>query len=164
VAIEILELFANIVDGKGRLEPAISTIMTIIRRSRDAVVRALSALRAHGFLEWLRRYVPVESDGRGPQVKQTSNAYRMCLPDKARALLGRWGVTPPPPDDQVQAETDRAAVIEEHRASLDIEERTLFDFDGNPLGQSLARLGGFIKRESADRSQSLSGLYPIVRK
>lgn len=166
VAIELVELFANLVDFKtGRLEPAISTLMIKLRRSRDAIVRALTNLRLHGFLDWLRRYVPVDSDGRGPQVKQTSNAYRMSLPEKAKSLLGGWGVASPMPDDHVQAEVDRVALIEEHRASLSVSERTLFDFDGNSLGQALARLGSFInQRESAKRSQSQSRLDPHVKK
>jgi len=95
VAIELLELFANLVDFRtGRLEPSIDTLMLKLRRSRDAIVRALKNLRAHGFLDWLRRYQPTGNEGRGPQVQQTSNAYRMSLPDRARQLLGRWG--PPP--------------------------------------------------------------------
>ena len=158
VAIELLELFANLVDFRtGRLDPSIDTLMLKLRRSRDAIVRALKALRVHGFLDWLRRYEPTGNEGRGPQVQQTSNAYRMSLPEKARQLLGRWGVTSPLPDDHAQAEAERAAVIEAHRASLDIEERTLFDVGDNPLGQALARLGRSIKqRESARQTESHS--------
>ena len=91
-------------------------------------------------------------------MKQASNAYRMSLPDRARQLLGRWGMTPPVPDDRVQAEAERAASIEAHRTSLDIEARTLFDVGDNPLGQALARLGKAINlRESARQTESLSG-------
>ena len=159
VAIEVLELFANLVDFRtGRLDPAIDTLMSKLRRSRDAIVRALKNLRAHGFLDWLRRYEPTGNEGRGPQVKQASNAYRMSLPDRARAFLGRWGVAPPLPDDHVQAEAERMAVIEAHRASLNVEGRTLFDVGDNPLGQALARLGKAINlRESARQTESLSG-------
>lgn len=96
VAIEVLELFANLVDFRtGRLDPSIDTLMVKLRRSRDAIVRALKALRSHGFLDWLRRYVPTGNEGRGPQVQQTSNAYRLSLPARARQFLGRFGVVPP---------------------------------------------------------------------
>ena len=158
VAIEVLELFANLVDFRtGRLEPGIETLMRMLRRSRDAIVRALKALRSHGFLDWLRRYVPTGNEGRGPQVKQTSNAYRLSLPARARQFLGRFGVVPPPPDDHVQAEAERAAELEAHRASLDIEERTLFDVGDNALGQALARLARSMKqRESARQTESQS--------
>ena len=158
VAIEVLELFANLVDFRtGRLDPSIETLMRHLRRSRDAIVRALKALRAHGFLDWLRRYVPTGNDGRGPQVQQTSNAYRLSLPARARQFLGRFGIAPPPPDDHVQAEAVRKAEIEAHRASLPMDELALFDVGDNPLGQALAKLARSIKlRESARQTKSQS--------
>jgi hypothetical protein len=158
VAIEVLELFANLVDFRtGRLDPAIDTLMSKLRRSRDAIVRALKNLRAHGFLDWLRRYVPTGNEGRGPQVQQTSNAYRLSLPARARQFLGRFGMTPPPPDDHVQAEAERMAETEAHRASLPMDELALFDVGDNPLGQALARLARSIKqRESARQTESPS--------
>lgn len=159
VAIEVLELFSNLVDFRtGRLEPAIETLMRMLRRSRDAIVRALKALRSHGFLDWLRRYVPTGNEGRGPQVKQTSNAYRLSLPARAKQFLGRFGATPPPSDDHVQAETERQAETEAHRASLPLDELALFDVGDNPLGQALARLARSMKqRESARQTESPSG-------
>lgn len=159
VAIEVLELFANLVNFRtGRLDPSIDFLMLKLRRSRDAIVRALKALRSHGFLDWLRRYVPTGNEGRGPQVHQTSNAYRLSLPARARQFLGRFGVTPPPPDDHAQAEAERAAEMEAHRASLPMDELALFDVGDNPLGQALARLARSMKqRESARQTESPSG-------
>lgn len=156
VAIELLELFVNLVDFRtGRLDPSLDTLMRMVRRSRDAVVRALKNLRTHGFLDWLRRYEPTGNAGRGPQVKQASNAYRLSLPERARRLLGRWGVAPPPPDDHVQAEAERTAVREAHRASLASDELALFEVGDNPLGQALAALARSIKqRESAKQTES----------
>lgn len=170
VAIEILDLFANLVEfGTGRLEPAISAIMDKLHRSRDAVVRALKNLRTHGFLDWLRRYVSVESDGRGPQIKQTSNAYRMCLPEKARALLGRWSAALQPPDDLVQAAAERADAIEEHRSTEKRSERTLLNFDSldeeqlrRKISQTFEQGRRRRERESARRSQYLSNLYSLI--
>lgn len=158
VAIEVLELFANLVNFRtGRLDPSIETLMRHLRRSRDAIVRALKALRSHGFLDWLRRYVPTGNEGRGPQVQQTSNAYRLSLPERAKRFLGRWGVIPPPPDDHIQAEAERAAAIEAHRSSLAMDELALFEVGNNPLGEALARLGRSIKlRESARQTESQS--------
>ncbi|RMC62512.1 helix-turn-helix domain-containing protein [Sinorhizobium meliloti] len=159
VAIEVLEFFVNLVDYKtGRLEPSIDTLMLRLRRSRDAIVRALKSLRTHGFLDWLRRYEPTGNQGRGPQVQQASNAYRLSLPERAKRFLGRLGMAPPLPEDHAQALAERQAAIEEHRASLMLDDRALFDVGDNPLGQALARLGKSIKqRESARQTESPSG-------
>lgn len=149
VAIEIMELFANLVDFKsGRLDPSIDTLMRYLRRSRDAIVRALKALRTHGFLDWLRRYVPTGNDGRGPQVQQTSNAYRMSLPARALQLISRWATPAPAPEDHEHREGIQTAIIDEHRESLEIGERALFDFGDSPLGLALAKLGRSIKNSA----------------
>ncbi len=158
VAIEVLEYFVNLVDFRtGRLEPSIVTIMGKVRRSRDAVVTALKALRAHGFLDWLRRYEPTGNEGRGPQVQQASNAYRLSLPEKALRLLGRFGKAPPPPDDHSVAQEARAAELDAYRKALPLDERALFDAGDTPLGQSLARFGKSLEqRESAKQTESPS--------
>lgn len=159
VAIELLELFVNLVDFRtGRLEPSLDTIMLRLKRSRDAIVRALKNLRAHGFLDWLRRYEPTGNEkGCGPQVQQASNAYRMSLPERAKRLLGRFGIAPPPPLDHVQAVAEREAALVAHRMTLSPDQRALFDVGDNPLGQALARLGkAVLKRESARQAESPS--------
>lgn len=159
VAIEILELFANLVDFKsGRLDPSIETMMRHLRRSRDAIVRALKALRDHGFVDWLRRYVPCERNGRGPQVKQTSNAYRLTIPARAKQFLGRFGTPTPLPEDDEHRRAEQSLIIETHRATLELDERALFDVGDNPLGQALARLARSMKeRESAKQTESMTG-------
>jgi len=158
VAIEVLEYFVNLVDFRtGRLEPSLDTIMGKVRRSRDAVVRALKALRAHGFLDWLRRYEPTGREGSGPHVQQASNAYRLSLPEKALRLLGRFGKAPPPPDDPVAAQAARAAELDAYRKALPLDEMALFEVGDNPLGWALAALGTSLQeRESAKQTESLS--------
>lgn len=158
VAIEILDYLCNLIDFRsGRLEPSLETIMKKLRRSRDAVVRGLKALRNHGFVDWLRRYVPVPADGKGPQMKQASNAYRLSLPDKARACLGRYGDVHPCPEDFEDLQNEKAKLIEEHRAGLGLAQRALFDVGDNAIGRALARLGArMMERESAKQAVSLS--------
>lgn len=158
VAIEVLEFFVNLVDFRtGRLEPSLDTIMGKVRRSRDAVVRALKALRAHGFLDWLRRYEPTGNEGRGPQVQQASNAYRLSLPEKALRLLGRFGKAPPPPDDHAAAQAARADELDAYRKALPLDELALFEAGDNPLGRVLAALGKSLQqRESAKQTESPS--------
>ena len=160
VAIEVLEYFVNLVDFRtGRLEPSIDTIMGKVRRSRDAVVRALKALRTHGFLDWLRRYEPTGREGSGPQVQQASNAYRLSLPEKALRLLGRFGKAPPPPDDHVAAQAARAAELDAYRKALPLDELALFGAGDAALGRALAALGKSLQeRESAKQTESPSHL------
>lgn len=162
VALEVLELLANLVDYRtGRLEPSLDTMMRKLRRSRDAIVRGLKALRDHGFVDWLRRFVPADNEGsKGPQVRQTSNAYRLVMPAKGRAALGRYGKHSPLPEDRAQAEQDRAAELEAYRASMTTED-LLNDIDAGPLKDALARFHEARQRrkvsnerESAEQTES----------
>lgn len=80
----------------GQLDPSIETLMRKLKRSRDSIVRALNALRAHGFLDWLRRYVPTGSEGMETRnsshpVCHRSHGIVLRYPGPSRAAL---------PDDQ----------------------------------------------------------------
>ena len=161
VALDVLRLFVNLIDFRtGRLEPSITTIMDRLGRSRDTIVRALKNLRAHGFIDWLRRYEPTGNEGRGPQVQQASNAYRLSLPEKARQFLGRFGKAPPPPADHGQDQRAWSEVIAAYREALPLDERTLLDVGDNRLGRSLAQMArSLMKRESDNQTESPSDLY-----
>ena len=156
VALDVLRLFVNLIDFRtGRLEPAITTIMDRLGRSRDAIVRALKNLRAHGFIDWLRRYEPTGNEGRGPQVQQASNAYRLSLPEKARQFLGRFGKAPPPPADHGQDQRTWAEAIDAYKKALPLDERTQMDVGDSPLGKALVGIAkGLMKRESDNQTES----------
>lgn len=162
VAIEVLELFANLVNfSNGRLDPSLDFLMSKLKRSRDAIVRALKALRDHGFLDWLRRFEPTGNEGRGPQVRQVSNAYRLSLPRRAAAMLGRFFKIPPAPDDFTQAREIQKAEFEAYRAGLSELERTRLDVDpDDDIGAAFLRWAEARalkkERESASRSESQS--------
>lgn len=162
VAIEILDLLANMVDFKtGRLDPSLDTLMSRLRRSRDAIVRGLAALRQHGFVDWLRRFVPVEgAEGeKGPQVKQTSNAYRLVMPKRAQEALGRYGAPAPLPEDEEQRIEERkaeAADFDDLR-NLSMEEVAALIRSPDPADQARARLSILLKqRESAKQTETRS--------
>jgi len=161
VALDVLRLFVNLIDFRtGRLEPSITTIMDRLGRSRDTIVRALKNLRAHGFIDWLRRYEPTGNEGRGPQVQQTSNAYRLSLPEKARQFLGRFSKAPPQPADHGQDQRAWSEVIAAYRETLPLDERTLLDVGDNRLGRSLVQMArSLMKRESDNQTESPSNLY-----
>ena len=143
IALEILRLFTTkLVNFKsGRLDPALDYMQRRLRRSRAAIVRALAALRRHGFLDWRRRYEMTGEEGRGQPPRQISNAYRLVLPAIAAALLGFFGRNPPPPDDVEAARTDAAALVavqEREVAALEAEwlaslPRSMPDYSGDRI-------------------------------
>lgn len=147
VGLEVLRELLRLIDYKtGRLDPAIATLALRIGRSIAAVADALKRLKAHGFLDWLRRYVPTGNAGlRGPQVKQTSNAYRLMLPAQVER-----GMTVPLPED----DTDRRkTVIEDGRAMiarLPLDEQPAQLVDDPGLAAILARLGRSIMSHERD--------------
>lgn len=156
VAIEVLDLLANVVNYRtGRLEPSVSWLMDRLRRSKDAVVRALEALRVHGFLDRLRRYEPTGCEGRGPQVRQVSNAYRLVMPPRALRLLGIHGQDVPLPDDLAQEREARAIEVAAMKAGLALDELAVVEVDDDSLGRLLAQLGRHVQeRESARQEET----------
>lgn len=164
VGIEVLDLLANLVSYRsGRLEPSIAYLMGKLKRSKDAVVRALTALREHGFLDWLRRHEAIELvEGPGPRVRQVSNAYRLSLPARAAQLLGHRLTAPPLPDDVAQEREERAAWLAAHKASLPLSELPLAEVEDERLAQVLGELGRAVEarvrtmqeRESARRGET----------
>lgn len=153
IALEVLRLFANIVDHRtGRLDPAITYIMDRLGRSRDAVCRAIGRLVEHGFLTRVRRYVATDIEGAGPQVKQTSNAYRLHLPEAVAALMPPREA--PVPDDDMQRRAEHEAADKAMVKTLSLPERAADAFDAHDkLGQALARLGGGIERRQRESVQ-----------
>lgn len=164
VALQVLALLANKVNRRtGQLDPSIEFLMAKLRRSRDAIVRALKALREHGFLDWLRRYVPTGNEGPGPKVQQTSNAYRLSLPARALRLLGRFGVPSPLPDDFTHAREQRSAQIDVHLADFHPVDRAVYAVEDEGLRAVLASLGHLLfsrkERESVEQTESPSSFY-----
>lgn len=137
VARDVLRELLRLLDFKtGRLDPAIKTLAARCGYSVAAVVDALKRLRAHGFLDWLRRYEPTGNAGmKAPQVRQTSNAYRVTIPPRAEALL-----RPPVP---VSADIEHAQA----QAARDAQEMA---FSGTPLERLLSRWGAAIAERERD--------------
>ncbi len=159
VAIEVLRELLRLVDYRtGRLDPALTTLMARTRRSRDAVVRALAALRRHGFIDWVRRYIPTGNKGPGPQVQQTSNAYRLALPPAAERLLGRAGEDAPMPDDHAHALATREASRQGQLASAEPQERNAALFGIGAMSSAFTRIEQVLElrreRESARQTES----------
>ncbi|SMH26057.1 helix-turn-helix domain-containing protein [Mesorhizobium australicum] len=169
IAVELLEYLVNLADRRsGRLEPSIDYLAAKLCHGRNTIIRALAALRRHGFLDWIRRYVPTGNEGRGPQVQQTSNAYRLFLPARAARLLGRYFHPAPTPADEQQRQQDRATEIETMRASMSEIERTIADVDpDSSLGAALIRMAEArarcAERESHKGAESLSRFNSMAK-
>ena len=157
VGLEVLRDLLRLIDYRtGRLEPSIATLQRRLRRSRDAVVRALANLRAHGFLDWLRRWEPTGAL-EGPKVKQATNAYRLALPPAAERLLGAAHGPTPEPEDAAQARAERMAAVRAMIDALPLDEQPQAAGFTGGLAAALARLGAGVMRrgcESARQSES----------
>ncbi len=154
VGLEVLRALYRIVCHRsGRLEPSIDFLMGKLRRSRDAIVRALKALKVHGFLDWIRRTEPIpDAEGAGPRIRQISNAYRLCVPGFARAIVDRIVGPPPLPADVVQHVQERRNEQAELVAQLPLREAVAFGVANEALAAALARLADALEeheRESA---------------
>jgi len=154
VGLEVLRALYRIVCHRsGRLEPSIDYLMGKLRRSRDAIVRALKALKDHGFLDWIRRTEPIpEAEGAGPRIRQVSNAYRLCIPAFARVIVERIIGSAPVPADVVQHFEQRRAEQAMMVAQLPLREAVGFSVSNEALAAALARLADALEeneRESA---------------
>lgn len=149
IGLEVLRFLFRIVDHKtGRLEPAIATICERINRSRDAVVRALARLKAHGFVDWIRRTEPTDNDGAGPQVRQITNAYGfdiLKLPRSSAAWVRRVLSNGPPPDCETARREQDQADVEAMLGAMPLADQARFLADGD-LGEALARLASALDR------------------
>ncbi|WP_313003814.1 hypothetical protein [Brevundimonas sp.] len=72
----------------GRVEPSVAWLAKQLNVACKSIHAWKGQLADHGFLRWERRYIHVGLPRqRGPQLKQTSNAYRLSLPKKAAELI-----------------------------------------------------------------------------
>jgi predicted transcriptional regulator len=134
---------------QGRVFPSYDDIAEKTGLGRATVARALTALEAIGFIVRQRRFVRVESDEPGPRYEQTSNAYRMMLPQGVLKFLPRWMRPAPMPDDELQRLVDRATEEEEMLSRLSCEEQAREMLQG-PLAKVLAKMGAAVDRQERE--------------
>lgn len=130
-AIGMYELMCNMAcRGRGRIEPSVAWLAKACNVPAKVIHAWKAQLKAHGFLDWRRRWVETGRDGvRGPQVEQTSNAYWLAAPAAAIALVGK--LTQPP------AEQKARHVSPELQAAID----RLDDADRSRHGDGAYRSG-----------------------
>lgn len=157
IAIEVLRYLTalNRLSGKtGRLEPSLARMMEKLRRSRGAINDALKALERHGFLIKIRRFEPTHNTGKGPRVKQASNAYRLTMPKRAIVALGQY-FRPTSMEDKARAElAAMTAKAVERVNQYGIEQMEIWAYDASPFGREAARdLKLFQERESIEQTE-----------
>ena len=75
----------------GQLDPAVRTVAEYTGYTYKTVHAALSRLRAHGFLRWVRRSCRTgRSEGAGPRREQVSNAYYFAIGELPKRVLMHW--------------------------------------------------------------------------
>lgn len=86
-AIRLAEVLVSLcVKGRRRLEPSVAWLAKAINVAKKSIHAWKQQLQEHGFLRWTRRFVRVQTPGqKGPQLKQTSNAYSLMTPAAAAA-------------------------------------------------------------------------------
>lgn len=151
VGLEVLRELYRIVDYKtGRLEPAIETIRKALVRSTQAVVEAMKRLKAHGFLDWIRRAEPIEgAEGKGPRVRQITNAYGFGLPAEAAAWVKKILGNGPPPDCELARQAADAAEVETMLEALSLGDRVRAVTQDDELSEILGRLGDALSKKNA---------------
>jgi hypothetical protein len=160
IGVRLLRELYRIVDYKtGRLEPAIDTLCQRISRARATVVKYLARLKAHGFLDWVRRSETVDNPGAGPQVRQITNAYGFGLPAVAAAWVKKILGNGPAPDCEIARREADAAEVEAMLGTVGLEEQTAFiaGTEGD-FAAALASLARAVERRNS--ASSISGQNP----
>lgn len=129
----------------GRVFPSYDYLAEATGLGRATVARAIPVLDAIGFIIRQRRFARVAGEGPGPRYEQTSNAYRLTLPQRVKAYLPRWMRPAPLPVDEEQREADRIADTAVMLAGLSCKDFAEATVSG-PLGKALAKLGAGVDR------------------
>jgi hypothetical protein len=164
VGLEVLRLFVTLLDPKsGRLEPSYDFICRTLSRSRDSVSKAIRALELHGFITKQRRFVETEISGKGPQVRQITNAYSLGLPAAVAKAFTWLREHLPLPDDFTHARTVAERELKAYERSLEPDEYARHIVEDEGLAASLAALGKAImakrQRESGKQTESYNPLF-----
>lgn len=140
VGVEVADFLVSLsLNCRGRLYPPVQYIMDRLRRSRDAVVRALNALRAFGFLKRIKRFKRTPMKALGPQVEWTSNAYRVEIPEAAAKLFGRMMARLLPVDETERKKAMLATIRAYEADQVVINQAAKSDaFDQSPAGRAIA--------------------------
>lgn len=106
---------------KGRVFPSLDTIAEKIGMSKSTTIRTLKKLRDLDFIEWIRRFVTIKKGSEGARNQQTSNLYRIRIPNWIADLVQLFRT--PIPDDARFAADQRTLDYAISIASLSARQR-----------------------------------------
>lgn len=102
---EVLDYLMGFAVQTGRIFPSYEEIADWVGCAYKTAVQCVHQLAGGGWLEWDRRFVRIGSAGEfEPQVEQTSNFYRLKLPNAAAKLIEAFKARRPPLPDDVDAQ------------------------------------------------------------
>ncbi|MDE2439452.1 MAG: hypothetical protein KGP14_00400 [Betaproteobacteria bacterium] len=90
---------------KGRVFPSLDEIADKIHMSKNTAIRTLKKLRALDFVDWIRRFVTITDKETGTRNEQTSNLYRIRIPNWISDIMQLFRA--PIPDDARQLASGR---------------------------------------------------------
>lgn len=129
--------------NRGRVYPSWEYLEEATGLGRATVGRALNLLEKLGLVRRQRRFKQVEGNGPGPRWAQTSNAYRLELPERVKSFLPRWMRPAPLPDDDAHRRLEEIANTEAMTKTLSCADFARLTVGGE-LGSLLARIGAAI--------------------
>ena len=141
--LNVLRELYRLVDYRtGRLDPSWDTIRARTGLSKQAVNDALKRLVKHDFLVRVRRAETIQNAGRGPQVRQITNAYGLTLPKCVAEKVERQLSHGPIPDCELTRYAAQEEDVEAMLSSADPEQylRYIVGNDNDELLNGLLRL------------------------
>lgn len=136
-----VDLYCVLIDKavawRGNLYPTELQLAEWVGCGLSSINAAKAWLSSEGWLDWDRRFeFTLERGVRGQQVEQTSNFYRVLLPNVARKLLDAWDAR------RARREPEDAAYARQRRQALATEGRRIDALqaqeDGSPAIKNAA--------------------------
>lgn len=138
---------------EGQVFPTYDWLAEHTKLGRATIARAIGALENAQLIIKQRRFRHEHDADEGLQYRQTSNVYRLIVPNQLMALLPRWMRPAPPPDDFLHDQSDRivsTALMLKGLSATDYVKATI----GGALGDALVRLAAALDLKAISESHN----------
>lgn len=144
--------------NQGQVYPSYNHLADRTGLGYATVARSITTLVAIGLVVKQRRFVKTNREGEGKRYEQTSNAYRVALPDWVCRYLPLWMRPAPLPVDEEQRQLDSIEQTGAMLATLSCREYAKATVSG-PLASVLLSLGAALDRKECEYH---SGTQPLT--